>query len=154
MNQLAQARAALRRDRPSEALVFLWNAVEPARLAGDAGALRSIGGLAERIAQSGDEAERREAERLLEQIRGVARHETAVPATEEVGAEVSVGGTTVGAEPTIADALEGRDVPLEEEFDVEDEAPEASRGARLMNIVWLLIALGVVALNVIRGLGD
>ena len=131
--------------------MFLWNALEPARLAGDPAALRAIGGLAERVARTGDEGERREAERLLDQIRGVARTEAAVPATEHVGADVSVGGDTAAAEPTLADEL---DVPAgDDEFDVEEE-PEGGRRAGMVNLVWLILALGLVALNVLRGLGD
>ena len=152
MNELAQARAALRRGRPSEALVFLWNALEPARLSGDTSALRSLGGLAERIARTGDDGERREAEHLLEELRGVARHEAAAPATQQVGADVSVAGETAPVEPTFADELV--ELPGEEESDTDAEPPPRSRRAGIANLIWLLLVLGVVLLNIIRGVGD
>jgi hypothetical protein len=152
VDEVAHARAALRRDRPSEALVFLWNALEPARLAGDAAALRAIGGLAERVARVGDEGERREAERLLEEIREVARHEAGVPATEQVGAEVSVGGDRMASEPTLPDEV-GRP-PYAEEADADAETAEPGRRAGIVNLIWLLLVLGVVLLNILRGAGD
>ena len=61
MASARDARKALDRGEPAEALVLLWNAVEPARIAGDERALREIGRLAERLRQEGDESERREA---------------------------------------------------------------------------------------------
>ena len=51
------ARKALGRGATAEALVHLWNELEPARLSGDRGRLEALARLAEEVRQRGDEAE-------------------------------------------------------------------------------------------------
>lgn len=78
-----EAERALARGRPDEALVYLWNAVEPARVAGDTRTLERIGRVAQRIARGDQAGEQREAQRLLELLRssGGRAVATAAPAT-------------------------------------------------------------------------
>lgn len=69
VDDLRKARRALAQGRADEALLFLWNAVEPARLEGG-GALRELERLAASVAERGDESQKREAARLLATVRG------------------------------------------------------------------------------------
>ena len=68
-DDLKDAQRALDRGRPDEALVFLWNVLEPARMAEDRSALRRIRALASRVVSEGDTSAKRDAERLLEGLR-------------------------------------------------------------------------------------
>jgi hypothetical protein len=132
---LKQARAALRRGGADEALVLLWNELEPARIAGDRRALRVIGGLASAIAQHGDEGQRAEAEQLLAEVREAG---PAVPATSMLEGEVRPGGYEPGGEA-------GDDVSMEERPEESVEQP----GFRLGPLVWLLILIAIVIVNVL-----
>lgn len=131
-NGLKQSRRALERGAADEALVLLWNALEPARLAGDRRALGAIERLALHIAGEGDESQQREAERLLEAVRGsVAENRALRPATAEFPGEVVTGGEEV--EP-------GRQ---------EEAEPQAARRLPVGTIIWLLVVLAIVILNVL-----
>jgi hypothetical protein len=134
VSTLREARKALDRGSADAALVDLWNELEPARLAGDAAALKGIEQLAARIVRDGDEGARREAERLLEAVREV-HDDGLAPATAQLEADVSRGGEPVG-----------------QELEQQPEA-EKSRGTRLGPLIWLLIFLAVVLLNALEGLG-
>ncbi len=149
MDDLAAARKALRRGRTSDALVYLWNALEPARLAGDASQLRGLAALAARVARDGDEAERQEAARLLAGLHGAVDGAPAVAATERVDAHVSVGEGAMGDEYEVPG--EGAE-PAAGEGDPEAAGP--GRRVAVANLVWLLLVLAVIVLNVIRGVGD
>ncbi len=133
MDEVRSARRALGSGATAEALVHLWNALEPARLSGDRGSLRAIGGIAQEIRARGDESEAREAERLLE-----ALHETvddaSAPATGRLDAGVVAGGEDV----------------------VQDEAEAAAGGlaGRIGNLVWIAVVLFIVLINVIGQLRD
>jgi hypothetical protein len=131
-NDVDQARKAVRRGAPDEALVFLWNAVEPARLAGDGAALETIGGLAQAIVRGGDESQKREARRLLEMLDIAVAEEAGVPATARLDADVSPVGEK-----------------LEEDV-VQDGA--AQRGGRMPfgTILWFLVIFAFVAMQVAR----
>ena len=131
-NDVDQARKAVRRGAPDEALVFLWNAVEPARLAGDGAALETIGGLAQAIVRGGDESQKREARRLLEMLDVAVAEEAGAPATARLDADVSPVGEK-----------------LEEDV-VQDGA--AQRGGRTPfgTILWFLVILAFVAMQVVR----
>ena len=92
MASARNARKALARGAADESLVLLWNEVEPARLAGDVATLRDIGRIAEQIRRDGDPAQQREAERLLETLRGLTEDETpARPATDALEFSVERG---------------------------------------------------------------
>ena len=131
MAALRQAARAARRGAADEALVLLWNELEPARLRGDAGALREIDALARAIAR--DEAHRHEAERLVAAVAAtVAAGGAATAATEVVDAHVARGGEAV-------------DVPEE----VEAQEPGGGRAALIGNALWLLILLAVIIFNVL-----
>jgi hypothetical protein len=83
---LSEARAALTRGDADLALVVLWNEVEAARVRGDERTLRAISALAQAIAAGGDEGQRREAERLVEQLQALELGEDVEPAsTSRVG---------------------------------------------------------------------
>jgi hypothetical protein len=137
-SELNEARKAVARGRADEALVHLWNAVEPARLAGDIGELAMVGRLAQRIGEFGDEGERRDAERLLEAVRSAAEDER---------------------EPEAAVALPGAngdgDFVPEEEAAAEVEDAEREPGGRLARYVLPLVFLIIVIVNVLAALlGD
>jgi hypothetical protein len=131
------AAGAVRRGAHQEALVVLWNEVEPARLAGDRSRLARIEGLAARIAQEGDDAERREAERLLEVVRAAAQDSGAQAATGPIEGELSPVGERL--ERTIGEEAAGE---------------EASSRAGLGPFVWFLILLGIVVLNLLGQLRE
>ncbi|MDP8956146.1 MAG: hypothetical protein M3N24_04200 [Actinomycetota bacterium] len=127
-----QARKAVRRGDSDEALVLLWNAVEPARLAGDGAALERIGGLAQVIASSGDESQKREARRLLEMLHVAATEEGGAPATARLDADVS----SVGEK-------------LEDDV-VHESGAQARPRVPVGTIVWFLIVFVFVAMQVAR----
>jgi hypothetical protein len=136
--ELSEARRAVTRGRADEALVHLWNAVEPARLAGNSAELRRIGRLAERVREVGDEGERREAERLLETLRGAAEDAREPEATVMVP-----GGNGDG------------DFVLEKEAAGEVGEEQSGPGARFAQLLIPLIILVIVIINVLAGLfGD
>jgi hypothetical protein len=81
--RVKQARKALARGHPDEAIALLWNAIEPARLAGDRRALATIEQLALSVSREGDESQRREADKLLAALRG-ASEEAGHPATGRI----------------------------------------------------------------------
>ena len=133
---LERAARAARRGSADEALVLLWNELEPARLSGDRGALAAIDRLARYIAR--DEQHRHEAERLVEAVaETVAAGGAERAATAVVDTDVAVGG----------DALEPAEVEEEAEAD-------GGRGLAIGNFVWILILLGVLILNVIGRFND
>jgi hypothetical protein len=125
-----QARKVLARGYPDEAVVLLWNAIEPARLAGDHRALAAIEHLALSLSREGDESQRREAEKLLRALRE-ASEEADRPAT----GHVEVGTLT---------AAEDGDRVGEEEV-----GARAGRGIGLGTIIWLLLVIAIVILNVL-----
>jgi hypothetical protein len=126
------ARRALGRGDADEALVLLWNALEPARLAGDAGALHQIGQLAYQIQAGGSESQSREAERLLELLSAEVESGEVRAATEQVDAQVVVGG----------DMMHPGEIETE---------PGGGGGSRLGGLVWLIILVGIILFNL---LGD
>lgn len=118
--------------------MHLWNALEPARLSGDARRLAAIASLAQQVRARGDEGEAREAERLIETLRGDVEAGALVPATERLDAEVYAGGEQV-------EELETGDVPSE---------AEAGRAARVGNLIWLALVLLIVLVNVLGQIRD
>lgn len=149
MDAVREARGALRRGRSAEALVHLWNALEPARLAGDRRALDTIGGLAAHIAAGGEEGDRREAERLL-----AAAREAAVEPGAFAGAE-HVGTASVGGEP--AHELDHFGVedagPGPERVEAPDEAEEERRSGvpSIWTILIILFVIITIARNFVEG---
>jgi hypothetical protein len=136
--ELREARKAVTRGRADEALVHLWNALEPARLAADTAELRTIGGLAERVREVGDEGERREAERLLEALRSAVDEEREPEATVALPGENGDGGF----------------LP-EDEAAGEVEEEQSGPGGRLAQLLIPLIIFVIVLINVLAGLfGD
>ncbi len=134
--ELDQARKAVRRGDSDEALVRLWNAVEPARLSGDRSSLATIGQLAERIARTGDASQQREAKRLLETLQTAVADGGDVPATARLDADLS----------EVGEKLE--DEAVESAGESTGERPRS--GIPFGTILWFLIILAVVAMNVAR----
>jgi hypothetical protein len=128
-----RAARAARRGSADEALVLLWNELEPARLSGDRGALGAIDGLARYIAR--DEQHRHEAERLIEAVAAtVAAGGAERAATAVVDAEVERGGE-------IGEAAEAAEA--------DEPETQKGRGFGVGNLVWVLILLGVLILNIL-----
>ena len=156
MDGVREARTALRHGRSAEALVHLWNALEPARLAGDRRRLDAIGGLAASIAASGEEADRAEAERLLEAVREAAEEPGHFAGAEDVGV-ASVGGEPAPElEPfgmgEAAPAPQAPRGPQPEEA-AEAEEPEARRSGvpSLWTILAILFVIITIARNFLEG---
>lgn len=133
---LKNARKSLADGRVDEALLFLWNALEPARLEGGR-ARRELERLATAAAGQGDESQREEAQRLLGSLR-------------ELPADVDAIERAV-----VEDA-----VPVEDEEDGPTEAPPAAApgtparrnlGRYAIPAIFLLI---VVVNLLARALGD
>jgi hypothetical protein len=124
-DDLERARESLDGDRPDEALVHLWNALEPARLAGGR-ELQAVERLATRIAGGDDEAAAADATRLLETIRRDA--DTAEPA----------------AAPVAVVAGEGFAPTQTEEPDEQQRRPPGLR-----RLLPLLVLGGIVLANVL-----
>ena len=138
MASARNARKALARGATDEALVLLWNEVEPARLAGDTSTLRDIGRLARGIQQAGDPAQQREAERLLETLTELEAYPAAPAATAEMlDVDVGPNGGVLG------------DVPEPTADGAEDER----RAGKLTSLVWIVLFLLVVIANALRGVG-
>lgn len=136
-SQTREARKSLSRGRVDEALVYLWGALEPARLERGA-TLRELQRLSLLVRDRGDEGQRREAERLLE----------AIGRSSEEGGQVEVGVVTERR----AGALEEAE-PATRGDDSEEGEPVEGRstlGRLLLPIVFLVIIL----INVITRIAD
>jgi hypothetical protein len=134
-------------------LVRLWNELEPARLSGDSRRLRGIERAATRIVREGDEAQQREATRLLEELRELAREEGTVPATDRLDAEVAMGGRVFRDAPP---AEFGEDEAQEATFDEADhetddgeEAAESRGLRRLAPLVWIVVFVVILLVNLL-----
>ena len=137
MASARNARRALARGKTDEALLILWNEVEPARLAGDAATLHDIGRVAQAIRSAGDPGQQREAERLLETLARIG-------AEGEAPAPVAVTGGRAEPVPTTVE-------------DVAATAEEAEQGngrlGRMASLVWIVLFLLIVIVNALRGIG-
>lgn len=162
-DDVKEAERAVARGRPDEALVYLWNAVEPARIAEDARALQRIARVAQRIVQAGEAGEQREAQRLLETLRPAAARAAAVaaapvPAPEPVAAapfprrELPVEEAEVAPEEIV---VTGDWVPEEAQAPGRaDEAEGAPKRSGLGRFVVPLVFLVIVLVNVLNRLLD
>jgi hypothetical protein len=132
--ELTRAERSHARGRDDEALLLLWNAVEPVRLSGDERARERLRRLAAEIAREGG-GEARDAERLLAAL---AREDE----LRGVPAVVAAGGA-------VADA------PAPE-LEEDDEAEEpAQRGSRIGSLLVFAATVLFVVVNIVRGvLGD
>lgn len=138
VDDLRKARRALAQERTDEALLFLWNAVEPARLEGG-GALRELERLAAAVGERGDEGQKREAERLLATVRGTP----ADPAPVEVERE----GWTPPSEP--AEQASGGEPEVREAEEEVEPAAETPAHRSLARYLLPLFVLLVVLVNVL-----
>lgn len=155
---MRDARRALARGDTDEALVALWNALEPLRLSGDRRGLRAVGEMAAHVATHGDGSQAREAERLLGEVRDLLQ---LPPAPEqEVAVHATVGRDRLPpprAEPPVSSTeTEGEwwDGELEPEVEprrVEAEEDERT-GPRFGPLVWALIVAAFVIFNIVSGL--
>jgi hypothetical protein len=128
-------------------LVRLWNEIERARLAGDKGRLREIERAAARIQQRGDEAQQREAGRLLDELRELREDEGTAAATERLDAEVEMGGQTIRDWTPPVETRSGEALPETYGEEAEDEEPRGLR--RLMPLLWILVFVVVLILNLL-----
>ena len=135
-DSLGDARRALRQGEAGEALVHLWNALEQARGMNDAETLGRIAALAQQAEEEGDEGERAEAERLLEELRDEADFVIEEPDEEEEEEEwVPPRGEPTGeSEPSPRVELPDEDAEEVDEAE-EDEKPQ-SRGRAALG--WLI----------------
>jgi hypothetical protein len=148
------------------ALVKLWNELERLRLAGDQAGLAGVERAAARIAARGDEAQRREAERLLEIVRS-NRAEEGEPgaATARLDAELARGHlepepVRAEVEPELPrgqlepEPLRGGEAggyTLEEAW---EQPAERQQGIRLGPLIWAVVIAVVVILNVVGRLAE
>ncbi|MGL6279644.1 MAG: hypothetical protein ACRC50_08845 [Gaiella sp.] len=159
MASLRDARRSLDRDDVDEAMVVLWNALEPLRLAGDQDGLEEAARLAARAAAA-DPAYASEAERVRIAVGAltagpadaavvVPQRERTLVETLEKWAETVVTATGAG-EPGMPEPVSG--APPSDAGSADDEA---GRGRRLGPLVWALLAGLFLLLNVLGNLfGD
>jgi hypothetical protein len=159
--ELRKARRAIARGRSDEALVLLWNLLEPARIEGDERVLRAIGDLAHTIARA-DADHRLEAERLL---RALGRLAPAARTSQLTGGAaappepVSSEGPLAEREQELplpwepaADELELGSLERLPEPEQAEESPEQRRGlARYLVPIALLVLVLVNVLARILG---
>ncbi len=148
MTTVRDARRALARGQTDEALVDLWNALEPLRLDDDRAGLKAVGEMAAQIAARGDGSQVREAERLLGQVRALLQRDAvAEPVTVGGGnPDVVVFSETAGYDGADESEYEG-------EYDAEYEPPEEDDvRPKLGRLVWALIVAAFVIFNIVSGL--
>ena len=158
MSGLRDAQRALARGATEEALVYLWNELEPARLAGDRRGLAAIGRMAAAIAEHGDAAQRRDASCLLAELEEASAAEAA-PAPEPV--PLAIGTEPVredepappfeplpeAARPVMPEAATER-APVAGEEDAEGEPGRP----RIASLLWAALVVAVILLNIVRNL--
>ncbi len=144
------------RGNTDQALVELWNALEPLRLSGNVAGLEAVAQTAAVIAETGDGSQAREASRLLQEVSELlaspeGRATDAFVDVEVAGAPREIGPVTPP--------------PFEEAYGVDEDAPgpvpEAGPGpepgdtptgrSRTASLVWALILGAFVIFNIIRG---
>ena len=131
--ELKEARKALAKGRADESLVHLWHVLEPARLAGDRGDLRTIAQLATEIQERGEPVEQREAERLLQEVRETAEQEGQ-------------------PEPVVSYPGSGNGGGYVPEGEAAEEVEGEQQGGGLARFILPAIFLIIVIVNVIAGL--
>jgi hypothetical protein len=129
-DSLGDARRALRQREAGEALVHLWNALEQARGTNDPETLARVAALAEQVEEVGDEGERAEAERLLEELRDAADLTVEEPEAEDEEWVLPAGETE--SRPRV----EIPDEPADEVDEVEEDEEPRSRGRAALG--WLI----------------
>ena len=144
-DELRKVRKSLARGRSDEALLYLWNALEPARLEGGA-ALREVEQLAARIRAQGDENQAHEAERLLAAARGGSSAAEAPEARPQAWSPAERAEQQAQAEPAPAEAAEPA---------AEGEPEPVPRRSGLLRFVLPAIFILIVLVNVLsRAFGD
>lgn len=150
MATVRDARRALTRGDIDEALVALWNALEPLRLRGDRAGLKAIGEMAAYVGANGDGSQSREAERLLVQVRDLLQLE---PAPAVIAARAEAGSPRRDQSPPVVVAPSEPGVDVDEMFEPDDEAADDARpGPRFGPLVWALIVAAFVIFNIVSGL--
>ena len=133
-SELRRARRSAARGRIDEALIYLWNTLEPARLEGGA-ALSELRRLAAVISKVDDEGQRREAERLLEAIRRSSDTAPVAVAVREHDGHAALADAQVDAERDAAEPV----------------AERSTRGRLLLPIILALIILINVIARAVSG---
>jgi hypothetical protein len=144
MATVRDARRALDRGDVDEAMVMLWNALEPLRLDGDGAGLERVGQLASEIASGAESSYAVEAERLLAAVRALTAEGATPSATVEHGLPETL-ERWIDEAVRSGERVGGDDRPptLEEVDDAEEG------GRRLGPLVWALLAGLFLLLNVL-----
>jgi hypothetical protein len=132
-DSLGDARRALRQGEAGEALVHLWNALEQARGTNDSETLARVAALAQQVEEEGDEGERAEAERLLEEFRDAAELTVEEPDAEDEEWVLPAGETE--SRPRVEIPDEPAD-EVDEAAEVEEDEVPRSRGRAALG--WLI----------------
>ncbi len=153
MTTVRDARRALARGQTDEALVDLWNALEPLRLDDDRGGLKAVGQMAAQIAAQGDSSQVREAERLLVQVRALLQHDAAAEAVTvgDAGREVAVLAEAAPYDGAYESTEDG-DYEGESEAEYDEPPEDDDVRPRLGKLVWALIVAAFVIFNIVSGL--
>ena len=133
-SELRRARGSAARGRIDEALIYLWNTLEPARLEGGA-ALNELRQVAAAISKVGDDGQRREAERLLEAIRRSSDTAPAAVAVREHDGYATPEDAHVDAERDTAEPV----------------AQRSTLGTLLLPIIFALIILINLIVRAVSG---
>ena len=133
-SELRRARRSAARGRIDEALVYLWNALEPARLEGET-AVTELRRVAALISSMGDNGQRREAERLVEAIDRSSDTAPVAVAVREHGDHDAFEDARPDVEREAAEPVSGR----------------PRRGGLLLPIIFLLIILINVIVRAVSG---
>ena len=135
-DSLGDARRALRQREAGEALVHLWNALEQARGTNDPETLARVAALAQQVEEVGDEGERAEAERLLEELRDAADLTVEEPDAEDEEWVPPAGETESRPRVEIRDEPADEVDEVDEAGEVEEDEEPRSRGRAALG--WLI----------------
>jgi hypothetical protein len=149
------ARRALARGHTDEALVELWNALEPLRLRGDTAGLQAVAQMAEAVVESGDGSQAGEAQRLLSAVDELLETSAGGDPQAPGQVAVTVSGPSVGPEELPRDGVYGPDdfgEPDEDEDRGGGHAEAEPRGrSKTASLIWALVLGAFVLFNIVRG---
>lgn len=145
-DDLKKARKSLNEGRVDEALLYLWNALEPARLEGRR-AVRDVAQLAVAAARRGDESQKAEAQRLLDSLSELS---------DDADAEAAETVTVQDAAPPAPSPEPGAETETAAGTEAESEPdPETPARRNLGRYAIPAIFILIVLVNVLaRALGD
>jgi hypothetical protein len=157
MSNVRGARRALARGHIDEALVELWNVLEPLRLQGDTAGLEAVGRTAQEIVATGDGSQAREAERLLRQVGEFLGADQDADVDDHVEV-VHTPAPDIGLPDAAGyEPAPHAGEPFEADGDGQGEVGPGGEGgrprrSRIGSLVWALILGGFVLFNIVRGI--